>query len=293
MKRDIIKIDEEKCTGCGDCVPNCHEGALQIIDGKVRLVSELMCDGLGACIGHCPEGAITIEQREAEPYDELKVMEAMVGKGFNTVVAHLRHLREHNETFYLKQGMGYLIEHEAALSFAIQNVKDAVHQIVAHAKNPSCGGGCPGSQTVVFDPSSFRPVGNMQTVPAASQLRQWPVQMHLINPAAVYFQGSDLLVAADCSAFSLGDFHSNWLKNRSLVIACPKLDQGKEIYLKKLMDLIEQSNVNTITVLIMEVPCCGGLLQLVQMAVQRSVRKVPVKAVTVSIKGEILNEQWV
>ena len=293
MKRDIIKIDEDKCTGCGDCVPNCHEGALQIIDGKVRLVSELMCDGLGACIGHCPEGAITIEQREAEPYDELKVMEAMVGKGFNTVVAHLRHLREHNETFYLKQGMGYLIEHEAALTFVVRDVKNAVHQTVAPANNPSCGGGCPGSQTVVFDPSTLRPVGNAQIVPAASQLRQWPVQLHLINPAAVYFQGSDLLVASDCSAFSLGDFHSNWLKNRSLVIACPKLDQGKEIYLKKLMDLIEQSNVNTITVLIMEVPCCGGLLQLVQMAAQRSVRKVPVKAVTVSIKGEILNEQWV
>lgn len=293
MKRDIIKIDEDKCTGCGDCVPNCHEGALQIIDGKVRLVSELMCDGLGACIGHCPEGAITIEQREAEPYDELKVMEVMVGKGFNTVVAHLKHLREHNETFFLKQGMGYLIQNEVGLNFNIQDVKDAVHQPVPSAKGESCGGGCPGSQTVVFDPSAFRLLGQDKTVPVASQLRQWPVQLHLINPAAVYFQGSDLLVASDCSAFSLGDFHSKWLKNRSLVIACPKLDQGKEIYLKKFTDLIEGSKVNTITVLIMEVPCCGGLLQLVQMAVQRSVRKVPVKAVTVSIKGEILDEQWV
>ncbi len=122
-------------------------------------------------------------------------------------------------------------------------------------------------------------------------MRQWPVQLHLINPGAVYFQGSDLLVASDCSAFSLGDFHSNWLKNKSLVIACPKLDQGKEIYLKKLIDLIEESKVNTITVLIMEVPCCSGLLQLVQMAIQRSIRKVPVKAVTASIKGEILDEQ--
>ena len=293
MKRDIIKIDEDKCTGCGDCVPNCHEGALQIIDGKVRLVSELMCDGLGACIGHCPEGAIEIEQREAEPYDELKVMELMVGKGFNTVVAHLRHLREHNETFYLKQGMGYLIEHERELSFRVQDVKDAVHQAAAPAKTAASGGGCPGSQTVVFDPSTLRPMGKEEKVSAASQLRQWPVQLHLINPAAVYFHGSDLLVASDCSAFSLGDFHSNWLKNRSLVIACPKLDQGKEIYLTKLMSLIGESKVNTITVLIMEVPCCGGLLQLVQMAAQRSVRKVPVKAVTVSIKGEILNEQWV
>jgi len=274
-------------------VPNCHEGALQLIDGKVRLVSELMCDGLGACIGHCPEGAITIEQREAEPYDELKVMEAMLPKGFNTVVAHLRHLREHNETFFLKQGMGYLIQHEAELKFKIQDVKDAVHQTVATATSSGCGGGCPGSQTVVFDPSTLRPMGQEKTVSASSQLRQWPVQLHLINPAAVYFQGCDLLVASDCSAFSLGDFHSNWLKNRSLVIACPKLDQGKEIYLKKLIELIEGSKVNTITVLIMEVPCCGGLLQLVQMAAQRSARKVPVKAVTVSIKGEILDEQWV
>ena len=293
MKRDIIKIDEDKCTGCGDCVPNCHEGALQIIDGKVRLVSELMCDGLGACIGHCPEGAITIEQREAEPYDELKVMEVMVGKGFKTVVAHLKHLREHNETFFLKQGMGYLIQHEVELSFKIKDVKDAVHQTVPSATSAGCEGGCPGSQTVVFDPSALRPIGHDKTFSAASQLRQWPVQLHLINPAAIYFHGSDLLVASDCSAFSLGDFHSNWLKNRSLVIACPKLDQGKEIYLKKFMDLIEESKVNTITVLIMEVPCCGGLLQLVQMAVQRSVRKVPIKAVTVSIKGEILDEQWV
>jgi ferredoxin len=293
MKRDIIRIDEDKCTGCGDCVPNCHEGALQIIDGKVRLVSELMCDGLGACIGHCPEGAITIEQREAEPYDEIKVMEAMVGKGFNTVVAHLRHLREHNETTFLKQGMGFLIQNEAKLTFKVKDVQSAVHQAVIPAKTSGCGGECPGSQTVVFDPSTLKPMGLEKSVTAPSQLRQWPVQLHLINPAAVYFQGSDLLVASDCSAFSIGDFHSNWLKNKSLVIACPKLDQGKEIYLKKLIDLVEGSKVNTITVLIMEVPCCGGLLQLVEMAVQRSSRKVPVKAVTVSIKGEIIDEQWV
>jgi len=293
MKRDIIKIDEDLCTGCGDCVPNCHEGALQIIDGKVRLISELMCDGLGACIGHCPEGAITIEQREAEPYDEIKVMQAMVGKGFNTVVAHLRHLREHNETAFLKQGMGFLILHEAELSFKVKDVKNAVHQVVETAKTSGNGGGCPGSQTIEFDPAGMRPMNQEKTVSAASQLRQWPVQLHLINPAASYFQGSDLLVASDCSAFSLGDFHSNWLKNRSLVIACPKLDQGKEIYLKKLTDLIEGAKVNTITVLIMEVPCCGGLLHLVQMAAQNSVRKVPVKAVTVGIKGEILDEQWV
>jgi ferredoxin len=252
-----------------------------------------MCDGLGACIGHCPEGAITIEKREAEPYDELKVMELMVAKGFNTVVAHLKHLKEHNETFYLKQGMGYLIENASKLSFKVQDVKDAVHQTNTVSKSSSCGGGCPSSQTVIFDPSTLKPMQTSTEFAQPSQLRQWPVQLHLINPGAAYFQNSDLLVAADCTAFTLGDFHQNWLKNRSLVIACPKLDQGKEIYLQKLVQLIDDSKINTITTLIMEVPCCGGLLHLIQMAVQRAARKVPVKAVTVGIRGEILKEEWI
>ena len=291
MKRDIIKIDEELCNGCGLCVPNCHEGALQIIDGKVRLVSELMCDGLGACIGHCPEGAITIEEREAEPYDEVKVMELMVGKGFNTVVAHLKHLREHNETFYLKQGMGYLVENANRLSFKVQDVKDAVHQTQAAPKATACGGGCPGSQTVVFDPAGFKPIAKEELAGTPSQLRQWPVQLHLVNPGAAYFQGADLLIAADCTAFSMGDFHSKWLKNRALVIACPKLDQNKESYLHKIVSLINDARVNTITVLIMEVPCCGGLLQIVQMALDRAARKVPVKAAVVAITGEIINDE--
>ena len=293
MEREIIKIDEEKCNGCGLCVPNCHEGALQIIDGKVRLISDLMCDGLGACIGHCPEGAITIEKREAEPYDEVKVMEIMVSKGFNTVVAHLRHLKEHNETVFLKQGMSYLMANELKLNFIVADVKNAVHQNDSSNGGAACSGGCPGSKTVIFDPAEFKMADSQHKGSLQSQLRQWPVQLHLINPSASYFIGSDLLVAADCSAFALGDFHQNWLKNKSLVIACPKLDQGKEIYLQKFISLIDSARVNTITVLIMEVPCCGGLLQLVEMAASRSGRKVPVKAITVSIKGEILSEEWV
>jgi len=293
MKRDIIKIDEEKCNGCGVCVPNCHEGALQIIDGKVRLVSDLMCDGLGACIGRCPEGAITIEQRESEPYDEIKVMEIMIPKGLNTVVAHLKHLKEHNEIGFLKQGMGYLIQNEQKLTFKIEEVKNAVHQQEHIDEESGCNGGCPGSKTVVFDAASIKMDNSKINGSLQSQLRQWPVQLHLINPGASYFIGSDLLVAADCSAFTLGDFHQKWLKGKSLVIACPKLDQGKEIYLQKLITLIESSKVNTITVLIMEVPCCGGLLNIVEMAVQRSQRKVPVKAVTIGIKGEILSEEWI
>src|SRR5512140_140572 len=179
MKRDILKIDDELCNGCGKCVPNCHEGALQVIDGKVRLVSELMCDGLGACIGHCPEGAITIETREAEPYNETLVIEQM------------SHIHAHE------------------------------------------GGGCPGSRTMVIEkPDTAN--NNSVSSDQQSELRQWPVQMHLVNPNASYFKGSDLLLAADCVAFSMGSFHSKHLKGKSLAIACPKLDHGAEIYIEKL-----------------------------------------------------------
>jgi NAD-dependent dihydropyrimidine dehydrogenase PreA subunit len=293
MEREIIKIDEDKCNGCGQCVPNCHEGALQIIDGKVRLISDLMCDGLGACIGHCPEDAITIEHREAEPYDEVKVMEIMVSKGFNTVVAHLRHLKEHHEIVFLKQGMSYLSANESKLNFMVNDVKNAVHQLDSSNGDAGCAGGCPGSKTIIFDPAEIKMANIQNQGSLQSQLRQWPVQLHLINPGASHFVSSDLLVAADCSSFALGDFHQNWLKNKTLVIACPKLDQGKEIYLQKFITLIDNARVNTITVMIMEVPCCGGLLQLVEMAISRASRKVPVKAITVSIKGEILSEEWV
>jgi MinD superfamily P-loop ATPase len=119
MKRDILKIDEELCNGCGQCVPNCHEGALQVIDGKVRLVSELMCDGLGACIGHCPEGAITIETREAEPYNEIRVMKQMKDKGKNTIIAHLKHMKDHGETGFLQEGVNYLKENRNSLNLIL------------------------------------------------------------------------------------------------------------------------------------------------------------------------------
>ena len=202
MNRDILKIDEDLCNGCGQCVPNCHEGALQVIDGKARLVNDLMCDGLGACIGHCPEGAITIEKA------------------------------------------------------SIQN--DTV--------------------TILDQPS---------------ELRQWPVQMHLVNPEAPYFKSADLLLAADCVAFSMGDFHSNHLKNKSLAIACPKLDQETNSYIEKLTAMIDIAKVNTITVMMMEVPCCGGLLNMVKTALVSASRKVPVKKMIVGINGEVLQENWV
>jgi NAD-dependent dihydropyrimidine dehydrogenase PreA subunit len=292
MIREIVNIDEEKCNGCGVCVPNCHEGALQIIDGKARLISELMCDGLGACLGHCPEGAITIEKREADEYDEVVVVKQIIPKGKNTLVAHLKHLKEHGETGFLKQAVGYLKLHASEIPFTVDAVIAEVH--ATKVEQSGCAsGGCPGSQEVSFKPENLRFATAAATTEIPSALRQWPVQMHLINPAGASFQGTDLLLAADCVAFSLGNFHSKHLAGKSLVIACPKLDQGKEIYVEKIRRLVDEAKVNTITIMMMEVPCCGGLSQLVQMGLSQATRKVPVKEIIVSIKGDILEESWV
>jgi len=287
MKREILKIDEDLCNGCGQCVPNCHEGALQVIDDKVRLVSELMCDGLGACIGHCPEGAITIEVREAEPYNETRVMEQMKDKGKNTIIAHLKHLKDHGETDLLQEGVSYLKEIRSVLKFDLDEILSEVHKHGKVFPNP-----VPGSRTMVIDiPENTNNNALPEEMP--SELRQWPVQMHLVNPSASYFRDSDLLLAADCVAFSMGGFHRNHLKNKSLAIACPKLDQGTDSYVQKLTTMIDVSRVNTITVMMMEVPCCGGLLQMVNSALANASRKIPLKKMIVGIEGEILKEEWV
>lgn len=292
MKRDIIKIDDELCTGCGECVPNCHEGALQIIDGKVRLISELMCDGLGACLGHCPEGAITIEKREAQPYDEVTVMKEMVKKGKNVIIAHLKHLKDHNEMEYLRQGVSFLSENEKKLDFTSKEIVRAVHNDTDKKKEEPDFCGCPGAQAMSFEPKA-KEQDESAPVNVRSELRQWPVQMHLINPAESYFRNADLVFAADCVAYALGDFHQKYLKDKSLVIACPKLDSNVEIYIEKLQRLIDEAKINTITIMMMEVPCCRGLQQMVKMAAEKAKRKVPVKSVIVGIQGNILSEEWV
>ncbi|TAL76866.1 MAG: 4Fe-4S ferredoxin, partial [Bacteroidetes bacterium] len=301
MKRDILKIDDELCNGCGLCVPNCHEGALQVIDGKVRLVSELMCDGLGACIGDCPEGAITIETREAEPYNETRVIGQMKDKGKNTIIAHLKHMKDHGERDFVHEGVSYLKEHRAELNFNLDDVISEVHNhgkvisspqpahVHAH-QHGNDGGGCPGARAMVLEKPGKSNDTALTDQP--SELRQWPVQMHLVNPNAPYFRGADLLLAADCVAFSMGGFHSIHLKGKSLAIACPKLDQGTDSYVEKLTAMIDISKINTITVMMMEVPCCGGLLQMVSAALVNSSRKVPVKKMIVGIGGEVLQEEW-
>ena len=280
MKRKIIKIDEEKCNGCGLCIPECPEGAIQIIDGKARLVSDLFCDGLGACLGHCPEGAIEVEEREAEPYDEYKVMENVVKHGENTIRAHLKHLKDHGEKEYLQQAMDFL---------KVRTIDVSIEEPAAHEHFQ--GGGCPGSQSMNFDKNDGNGQSSLEGS-RPSQLTHWPIQMHLLSPQAQHYQGADLVLAADCVAFSMGDFHKDYLQGKTLAIACPKLDTGQEVYQAKLKALIEDAKINTLTVIIMQVPCCRGLLMMVQDVLEESSRKVPLKCVVVGIQGEILMEEW-
>lgn len=297
MLRDIIEIDEELCVGCGECVPNCHQGALQIIDGKVRLLSDLMCEGLGACVGHCPTGAMTISKREAQPYDEALVMEKMIAGGPNVIKAHLEHLRQHAQDSYLAQAIGIL--EARGLNNPLEAQKTAPiqakpHTIKLHQDHGHGGGGCPGSRAMSLSPAAGHSTGTDSPVsqPATSELRQWPVQLHLLSPQAPYLKGSDLLLAADCTAFAAGGFHGTFLKGKTLAIACPKLDDGQDGYVNKLTTMVDSAGINTLTVLIMEVPCCRGLVQIAQSAVAKAGRKIPIKMIVLGLDGEVRSETW-
>jgi ferredoxin len=252
---------------------------------------------LGACLGRCPEGAITIEKREAEEYDEVSVIKQMIPKGENLLIAHLKHLKDHGETSFLKEAAAYLRSHADEFKVDVPAILQAVHNSdqkeAASASSCGSGGGCPGSAPVSFDRTSPRMASAISTSAVQSELQQWPVQMHLINPGTACFKNTELLVAADCAAFAHGNFHQTFIRGKKLVIACPKLDHGKDIYLEKLIRLILGAKVNTITVAIMEVPCCRGLAQLVQMAVEQAGRKVPVKEIVIGINGDILDHSTI
>jgi NAD-dependent dihydropyrimidine dehydrogenase PreA subunit len=295
MKRTVIEIDEELCDGCGLCAGGCHESAIQIIDGKARLVGDSLCDGLGACVGECPRGAITVIEREAEAYDEREVIERIAPKGQATLAAHLKHLSDHGQDTWLAQGIAALKEKGIVIP-GFESAKPA------HAGSHAFGG-CPGSMARSFPSGATAQAGGPPGASAASaaraaspagagslasRLEQWPVQLHLINPRAPYFRGADILVAADCTAFACGAFHQALLAGRRLVIACPKLDSGKEIYVDKIRALVEESGAASITVAIMDVPCCGGLKRIVDEAMAGSSVATPVHTVVVSSQGGAL-----
>jgi ferredoxin len=231
--RNIVKIDEEKCNGCGQCAKACAEGAIQIINGKAKLVSEVYCDGFGACIGHCPQGAITVEKREAAEFDE------------GATKAHLAEQKK------------------------VRNKIDFV---------------CPGTMAKMLRGKGSGEVAGITAIP--SQLSHWPIQLMLIPPNAPYFVDADLVLAADCVAFAMGDFHDRFLRKHSIVIGCPKLDDTK-FYIEKLADILQANKLKSLTVVHMEVPCCFGLTRIAKDAIVRSGLKMSFEDVTVDLNGNV------
>lgn len=275
MKRQIIKIDEEKCNGCGLCIPNCPEGALQIIDGKARLISDLFCDGLGACIGNCPENAITTEEREAEPYDERRVMEENIIKaGSNTIKAHLKHLKDHGE--------------DKLYDIAVQILKEKNIDIpvIEETRSGCASSGCPGlaAQAISHDNHSST---NPNPIELKSELRQWPVQLALINPYSTYFNNADLLISADCVPFAFANFHERFVKGKITITFCPKLDPTINQYIQKLAEIFKIHNIKSVTIARMEVPCCGGMEVIIQRALDMAKKSKMVKVNIISIQGKI------
>ncbi len=247
MKRNIIKIDEDKCNGCGICVNACHEGALRMINGKARLISESYCDGLGACLPECPTGAITIEEREADAFDEEAVKANM----------------------------------EKAHKPPVQEASPV------HSPAPlACG--CPGTHARALE---RKPVNKPEAREAQtyhkpeSQLRQWPCQIKLVSPQAPYFENAHLLVAADCTAYAYANIHEEFMKNKITLIGCPKLDAGD--YSEKLTAILAANTIKSVTVIRMEVPCCGGIVQAVKNALIGSGKMIPWQVVTVTTDGHI------
>lgn len=277
--RKVIKIDEDLCNGCGLCIPNCPEGAIKIIDNKARLIGDLFCDGLGACIGHCPVGAITIEEREAEEYNEEKVMENIIKQGKNTIIEHLKHLKEHNEKEYLKIALDVLekkgIEIEMEEFMPAQSIR---HQ------------GCPGMKVLEFNKNEKTSKDYYESGKRKSELKQWPIQLHLVPPTAPYYKGKDVLLVADCVGYAIGDFHKDHMRNKSIAIACPKLDSNQEFYIEKIAKMIDEAQISSLTVMVMEVPCCSGLVYIAKEALKKAKRKIQIKSIVVSITGEILEE---
>jgi NAD-dependent dihydropyrimidine dehydrogenase PreA subunit len=282
MKRKIISIDDTKCTGCGRCIPDCPEGALQIIEGKARLVSDLFCDGLGACIGTCPEGAISVIEREAVPYDEKIVMENIVQHGAPVIKAHLEHLRGHGQTELYNQAIEYLKKNTIAIPdhngpMCPPGPANAVHSPFAT---------CPGSAARSISRNTTAPNHKPSAI-SESELRQWPVQLSLLNSAAPYFDNADLLISADCVPFAYAGFHTEFLKDRIVIIFCPKLDSDIDAYITKLAEIFSRHTIRSIMVVHMEVPCCGGVRYVVSKALEQSGKKIPVTEKTITIQGGI------
>ena len=238
MIRKIIRIDKDKCNGCGVCADACHEGAIDIINGKAELVREHFCDGLGDCLPQCPTGAISFEEREAPAYDE-------------------------------------------------EAVKEAQEKIFTKNQTMSAYSGCPGTKIMQIQRTeTSEPVEPSLTADSMSKLQNWPVQIKLAPVNAPYFNGAKLLIAADCTAYAYASFHQDFIRNKVTLIGCPKLDQVD--YSEKLTEIIQNNNIQSVTIVRMEVPCCGGLEMAAKKTLQNSGKFIPWQVVTISIDGKIL-----
>jgi Pyruvate/2-oxoacid:ferredoxin oxidoreductase delta subunit len=277
-KRNIIKIDEDKCTGCGLCVPSCAEGAIQIVNGKARLVSERYCDGLGACLGECPEGALQVIEREAEAFDEAAVQAYLGSAQPSARAGHAEHPGPRPSA------------HAAPAHAAPAAAAPAAETIRAHVPRQHGGAphACPGARMMHFE-AEGAPAAPAAAAPGRSRLTQWPVQLMLVPVEAPYFKNADILVAADCVPFALAGFHEELLKGKAVVVGCPKLDDVG-YYAKKLAQIFSSSNAKSVTVATMEVPCCSGMVQAVYEALDMVDRSIPVYTVTVGIRGQVLSE---
>lgn len=264
MRRKIVQIDEAKCDGCGQCIPACAEGAIALVGGKARLSSDVLCDGLGACLGECPRDAITVIERDAAAFDE------------EAVRAHL-------------EKVGRAHDHAPAPHPA--PVAPARPRLSVLTEAPAEGGGCPGSRSMTLPRRGLAlvPAASGPSLPSAggeSRLGQWPVQLHLVPVTAPYFRGADLLVAADCVPFAYPRFHEDFLAGRALVVGCPKLDD-LGAYVEKLARIVQANDLRSVTVVRMEVPCCGGISTAARRAVEASGKPVALKDVVVAVDGAI------
>lgn len=266
MIRKIIKIDEEKCNGCGACAAACHEGAIEMINGKAKLTREDYCDGLGNCLPACPADAISFEEREAPAYDEAAVLAAQKKKIPETLPCGCPGTQ------------AKAIERENSASGHFHPSQEIRNE------NSACG--CPGtrSKAIRRDGSAC---STTNAAPAISQLAQWPVQIKLVPVNAPYFDGANLLIAADCSAYAYGNFHAEFIRNHITLIGCPKLDEDD--YAEKLTQIIANNNIKSVTITRMEVPCCSGIENAAKRALQASGKFIPWRVVTISTDGKILD----
>ncbi len=272
--RKIVKIDEEKCDGCGLCVPSCAEGAIQIIDGKARLVNEVFCDGLGACLGECPQDAITIEEREADDFNEAAVEK------------HLASMKQHtNGPVAARENPPQL--DEAACCPGAETEPEAIPSRRVAFSRPAAPA-CPGSAMRQFShKASHSQPGHRSSVP--SRLGHWPIQLMLVPPQAPFLKNADLIICADCVPFTVPDFHDRYLAGRVVLVGCPKLDD-LNYYYEKFKEIFREAKPSALTVLRMEVPCCGGIVQAAVQARNETAPDMPVDIHTIGIQGGIRNE---